>query len=90
MTGSAWERLLDEFERELLCEPGSEPDGSWDIPAEPLPAYLADRARTLLGRQQRRIAWVEAELATAREHLDAVRRVPAAVSGASVYLDVVG
>lgn len=90
MTASAWESLLDEFERELLRDAGDEQDAGWDAPGAPLPVALADRARDLLDRQRHRIAGLEAELATIAEHLEAVRRVPEAVSDAPAYLDVAG
>jgi hypothetical protein len=90
VTASAWESLLDEFERELLRDPGDEHGAGWEAPDEPLPAALAGRARDLLDRQRRRIVGLQAELETVAGHLDAVRRVPEPVSYAPAYLDVAG
>lgn len=87
MSASAWEALLDRFERDLDA---AEPHAlAWAAPADPLPADLADRARALLARQHARVRMLAAELDDARRHLDALERVPAN-EVAPAYLDVRG
>lgn len=88
MSATAWVALLDGFEREL-----DEPAGGlspWTPPATPLPAELADRARRVLERQHEQMTRTRSELDETRDHLEALRRVPAARTDAPAYLDMNG
>lgn len=82
----AWTALLDRFERDLTVD---EP-ASWTPPSEPLPAALAERARRIAAAQDERMLRLSTDLERTREHLDALRLVPAARTDAPAYLDVDG
>lgn len=87
MTLTAWEALLDRFERDLVS---SQDPAPWHPPAEPMPAELADRAREVLRRQQERIGAVRAEQDAIAHQLVALRRVPDSSSDVPAFLDVAG
>lgn len=82
-----WTALLDRFERDLAAD---EPTAAWTPPAEPLPPSLAGRARRIAVAQDERMLRLGADLERTREHLDALRRVPAVRTDAPAYLDVDG
>ncbi|WP_336645809.1 hypothetical protein [Microbacterium sp. USHLN186] len=88
MNTAAWTSLFDRFERELAGI--DEGDASWHPPAEPMPEEFADRARTLLLRQQERIAEIRGQQDAIAHQLVALRRVPDAASDSPAYLDVAG
>lgn len=88
MNSSHWSALFDRFEREV--DGIDEPAASWHPPAEPMPEEFADRARSLLRRQQERIAEIRGQQDAIAHQLVTLRRVPDAASDSPAYLDVAG
>jgi hypothetical protein len=65
----------------------------WAPPSDAgsIPPSLFERARSVLGAQQRAIARLTSEQEAVAQHLAALQTVPpAGATGQSVYLDVVG
>lgn len=80
-----WSALLDRLEADIDAG-GTAPWRPEPTPA-PLPPELADRARRILARQQRRLATLRADLAATRAHLDALALIPAERTDAAAYID---
>lgn len=94
-----WTALFDQLERDaqrvLRGEaPQADPrtdDGAWTPPATPLPTHLADRAQRVVALQRSAMDRARVDMTELRQHLDAVRRVPAdRRPDAPAYLDVNG
>ncbi|MBT2485052.1 MULTISPECIES: hypothetical protein [unclassified Microbacterium] len=98
-----WTTLLEQLEKDAerilqgrASEPGAHPVASgaldtWTPPATPLPLHLADRAQRLVTLQRSAMERAAADMGELRQHLDAVRRVPAdRRPDAPAYLDVNG
>lgn len=98
MTDDDWGALLDRLEADaerILAAPAGAVEVHdvipWAPPSTPLPAHLADRARTVIDRQHAAMARARSELEGLRQHLGAVRRVPAPrPPDAPAYVDIDG
>ena len=98
MSDEDWSGLLDRLEedaeRVLAAAPGTLDAHAvlpWTPPDNPLPAHLAERARRVVERQRAAMDRASAELDGLRQHLGAVRMVPAPRDpDAPAYLDVDG
>lgn len=98
MTDDDWSALLDRLEadadRILAAPPGAVEVHDivpWAPPPTPLPAHLAARARAVIDRQHEAMARARSELEGLRQHLGAVRRIPAPrTPDAPAFLDVDG
>lgn len=87
----AWTALLDRFERDLdAAALDAHGAGAWHPPTAPLPAELAERARSVLRRQQERVAAIRLEQDAIAHQLVTLRRVPDAGADVPAYLDVAG
>ncbi|MDH5167768.1 hypothetical protein P5X63_16385 [Microbacterium sp. RD02] len=98
MTDEDWAALLDRLEADadrILAAPAGAVEVHDIIPrapsSSPLPPHLADRARAVIDRQHAAMERARSELDGLRQHLGAVRRVPAPrPPDAPAYLDVDG
>lgn len=89
MTNRTWEQALEQMERELFAPIAEVPAWAEELPSDPIPVHLVQRAQNLLAAQQQRMSALRIEADRTRDQLAILDLVPDDRGTTAAYLDVV-